>query len=101
MAPIPSLSPSSEGNRLLAAGMFRDALAAYESALKVDPKDVRCLLGTAKAHLAMGAKDEALKALDAVLAIKPDHLEAKSHRGAVLVAKGDPAGAAEVEAAAS
>lgn len=101
MAPIPSLSPSSEGNRLLAAGMFRDAVAAYESALKVDPKDVRCLLGLGKAHNALGAPDEAIKAFDAVLAIKPDHTEAKSHRGVVLVAKGDPSGPAELEAAAS
>ena len=101
MAPIPSLSASSEGNRLLAAGMFRDAIAAYESALKVDPKDARCLLGLAKAHMALGAPDEALKSLDAVLAVKPEHLEAKSHRGALLVAKGDASGAALLEAAAT
>lgn len=101
MAPIPSLSLSSEGNRLLAAGAVRDAIAAYESSLKVDPKDVRCLLGLGKAHLALGAHDEALKSFEAVLAIRPDHLEAKSQRGVVLVAKGDPAGPAELEAAAS
>jgi tetratricopeptide (TPR) repeat protein len=92
----PSLS--SEGNRLLAAGMVKEAIASFESALKSDPKDARCLLGLAKAHLAAGATDPALKALERLLEVKPDHLEGRSHRGLILARRGDPKGAEEMDA---
>src|SRR5438034_11240364 len=91
-------SMSSEGNRLLAAGMVREAIASFEAALKTDPGDVRCLLGLAKANIAAGQADPALAALDKLLQVRPDHLEARSHRGFILAAKGDPKGAEEMSA---
>jgi tetratricopeptide (TPR) repeat protein len=94
----PSLS--SEGNRLLAGGMFPEAIQSFENALKSDPNDARCLLGLAKAQLATGAQDAALANLEKLLKVKPDHLEAKSHRGLLLAKRGDPQGAAEMDAAA-
>jgi len=94
----PSLS--SEGNRLLAAGMYPEAIQSFENALKSDPNDARCLLGLAKAQLATGAEALALATLEKLLKVRPDHLEGRSHRGAILARKGDPQGAAELEAAA-
>jgi tetratricopeptide (TPR) repeat protein len=94
----PSLS--SEGNRLLAAGMIPEAIQSFENALKSDPNDARCLLGLAKAHLASGSQDAALANLEKLLKLRPDHLEAKSHRGFILAKRGDPQGAAEMDAAA-
>lgn len=94
----PSLS--SEGNRLLAAGMIKEAIQSFEAALKTDPNDARCLLGLAKAHLATSADDAALASLNKLLQAKPDHLEARSHRGFILAKKGDPAGPAELDAVA-
>ncbi|HEY8208285.1 MAG TPA: tetratricopeptide repeat protein [Myxococcaceae bacterium] len=93
----PSLS--SEGNRLLAAGMIPEAIASFENALKSDPNDARCLLGLSKAHRATGDDNAALASLDKLLTIKPDHLEAKSHRGFILAKRGDAQGAAEMDAA--
>jgi tetratricopeptide (TPR) repeat protein len=94
----PSLS--SEGNRLLAAGMFPEAIQSFENALKTDPNDARCLLGLAKAQRATGADAPALATLEKLLKVKPDHLEARSHRGFLLAKKGDAQGAAEMDAAA-
>ena len=94
----PSLS--SEGNRLLAAGMYPEAIQSFENALKSDPNDARCLLGLAKAQLATGAEALALATLEKLLKVRPDHLEGRSHRGAILARKGDPQGASELEAAA-
>src|SRR5690242_8694485 len=93
----PSLS--SEGNRLLAAGMYPEAIQSFENALKSDPNDARCLLGLAKAQIATGSEDAALANLEKLLKIRPDHLEAKSHRGFILAKRGDPQGAADMDAA--
>lgn len=100
MLPLTMMPPSlsSEGNRLLAAGMVKEAVASFESALKSDPKDVRCLLGLAKAHLAMGADDPALQTLNQLLEVKPDHLEGRSHRGLILARRGDQKGVEEMDA---
>jgi len=94
------LASDAEGNRLLAAGLPAEALKAFQAALAVTPDDPRCLLGVAKAHLAMDAKAPALAALEALLARKPDHLEARSHRALIRLAGGDAAAAAELEAVA-
>lgn len=94
-------STSSEGNRLLAAGLFQQAAASFEAALKNDPADARCLLGLAKAYVQLKMEDLALQTLEALLKLKPDHLEAKSQRGGIMLRKGDPAGAVELQAAAA
>src|SRR5204862_6879948 len=60
----------------------------------------RCLVGMAKAHLALEAREPALKALEEVLKLKPDHLEARSHRALIRLAAGDKAALADLEAVA-
>jgi len=94
------LASDAEGNRLLAAGLPAEALKAFQAALAAAPGDPRCLLGLAKAHLAQDAREPALAALDALLKVKPDHLEARSHRALIKLASGDGAALAELEAAA-
>ena len=89
-----------EGNRLLAAGLPAEALRSFQTALAAAPSDARCLLGAAKAHLALEAREPALKALEELLRQKPDHLEARSYRALLRVAAGDASAAAEVEACA-
>jgi len=94
------MASDAEGNRLLAAGMPAEALKAFQSALSMTPGDPKCLLGLAKAHLALDARDAALSALEQLLKVKPDHLEAKSHRALIRIAAGDKAAVAELEAVA-
>jgi len=91
---------SSEGFRLLSLGQLAEAEAEFQSALQLDPKDVKCLLGLARTQLATGAHDPALKTLEQLFAVKPDHLEAKSLRGLLLTFKGDPRGVKDLEDAA-
>jgi tetratricopeptide (TPR) repeat protein len=94
------LASDSEGNRLLAAGMPAEALKAFQSALAATPGDPKCLLGLAKAHMALDAREAALAALEQLLKIKPDHLEARSHRALIKYAAGDKAALADLEAVA-
>ncbi|HEY8209646.1 MAG TPA: tetratricopeptide repeat protein, partial [Myxococcaceae bacterium] len=94
------LASDSEGNRLLAAGMPAEALKSFQAALATAPQDPRCLLGLAKAHMALEGREPALAALEALLKLKPDHLEARSHRALIRLAAGDKAAAAELEAVA-
>jgi tetratricopeptide (TPR) repeat protein len=94
------MASDAEGNRLLAAGMPAEALKAFQSALASTPGDVKCLLGLAKAHMALEARDAALATLEQLLKVKPDHLEARSHRALLKYAAGDKAALAELEAVA-
>jgi len=80
--------------------MYPEAIESFERALKSEPADARCLLGLAKAQLATGAEDAALASLEKLLKVKPDHLEGKSHRGFILARRGNPQGAADMDAAA-
>lgn len=91
---------SSEGNRLLNLGQFAEAKAEFESMLAGDAKDVKCLLGLARAQRALGELDDALATVNKVFAVKPDHLESKSLRGLLRVEKGDAAGVKDLEEAA-
>jgi len=98
--PMALLASDAEGNRLLAAGMPSEALKAFQSTLAAHPGDPRCLLGVAKAHMAMDAREPALAALDELLKVKPDHMEARSHRALLRVVKGEKGAVADLEAAA-
>lgn len=51
------------GAKYLSELKYEQAILAYESAIKIDPKSVEAYLGLADAHLGMGAIDEALKVL--------------------------------------
>lgn len=99
MLPMPTRS--SEGLRLLGQGQAREASAAFAAALEQDPKDLKCLLGLARAQIALGEVPEALATFERLFAVKPDHLEARSHRALLLANQGDSAGLKELEVAAS
>ena len=94
------LASDAEGNRLLAAGMPAEALKAFQSALGITPQDAKCLLGLAKAHMALEARDAAMAALEALLKLKPDHLEGRSHRALLRLTAGDTSALADLEAVA-
>jgi tetratricopeptide (TPR) repeat protein len=95
-----NLTRSSEGMRLLSSGQVQEAIRAFESALGQDPKDVKCLLGLARAQILAGNAPAALGTFQKIFAIRPDHLEAKSHLGLLLAAMGDAKGAKALEEAA-
>ena len=86
--------------RLLSAGQVQEAIHAFENALGQDPKDVKCLLGLARAHIAAGQAPAALGTFQKIFALRPDHLEAKSHLGLLLARMGDAKGAKALEEAA-
>jgi Tfp pilus assembly protein PilF len=94
------LTRSSEGMRLLSAGQIQEAMQAFESALGQDPKDVKCLLGLARAQIASNQAPAALGTFQKIFQLRPDHLEAKSHLGLLLANMGDAKGAKALEEAA-
>lgn len=92
---------SSEGYRLLNLGQLPEAANEFRNALSSDPKDVKCLVGLARAQAALGQVDDALGTLGQVLALRADHLEAKSLRGLLRAThKGEAEGVKELEDAA-
>lgn len=97
LAAMLPFSRSSEGLRLLSLGQVREAIDAFNSALSQDPKDVKCLLGLARAQIATGESDEAIATLDKVFTLRPDHIEARSHKAYVLARKGDAKGIKDLE----
>jgi Flp pilus assembly protein TadD len=86
------LTRSSEGLRLLSAGQVHEAIASFQAALEQDPRDLKCLLGLARAQIAAADAPAALKTFQQIFAVKPDHIEAKSHLGLLLAQAGDPKG---------
>ncbi len=91
---------SNEGYRLLNQGLLSEAEAEFKAALQSDPKDTKCLLGLVRTQLASGQLDDALTTVQQVFELKPDHLEAKSLRGRLLIEKGDHKGLKDLEDAA-
>jgi len=76
------------GNAHLAEGRPRLALADYERALKLKPKQWGVVALKAEALALMGRYSEALEAYDSVLRLRPDDAEALNGRGVVLAALG-------------
>ncbi len=64
---------------------FDRALADYEHAHKLDPKDVRTLGNLGEWHLARNAFAQALTWLDTALAIDPEYYEVRVNRVAALI----------------
>lgn len=84
------------GNLSMDSGLFKDAIFAYEQALKLDPKntDVRVDLGTC--YNEIGQPKKAIEEYKKALEIKPDHQNGLKNM-AVVLASGlnDKKGAAE------
>ena len=64
---------------------FENALADYEHACQLDPKDVRTLGNLGEWHLARNAFAQALTWLDTALAIDPNYYEVRVNRVAALI----------------
>src|SRR5262249_10728285 len=60
------------------------ALAAFDRALTVNPKDPGTLAGRGDALLELGRADDALAAFDAALTVSADHIDALVGRGKAL-----------------
>lgn len=71
------------GNYSMDAGLFKDAIAAYEKALSMDPNntDVRVDLGTC--YREIGNPRKAIEEYNKALKIKPDHANALKNSAVV------------------
>lgn len=90
---VPQVSPLSmqltrSGEDLLSAKKALSAIDQFETALAVDPKNVRAYIGMARAHEAVGLPGKAVKFYREALTIDPNDLTALEEQGASLVARG-------------
>ncbi len=78
------------GNYYLNRGEIKEALAAYDTALKIEPRAAMVMVNAAMAYARMGAPDQAGKSLAQAIKIAPDNaaarfnlglLRAEQHRG--------------------
>lgn len=79
----PASDPADDAGALAREGKHEAAVKAYLQALKSDNTDIQNLLGMALSLKAMQRWDEALQALDLLLAVEPEHVEALFQRGHV------------------
>jgi tetratricopeptide (TPR) repeat protein len=77
-----------EGRLREAQQQFDKASAAYERAMALAPNDPDTLLSLVKLDIAQGHADRAKTRLDAVLAMRPDHLFGHGLLGEVLALSG-------------
>ncbi|KAE9351902.1 hypothetical protein PF008_g5723 [Phytophthora fragariae] len=72
-----------EGNRLLAAQQFQEAVEMYTRALELDPDNAVYYSNRSAAYLAMGdARGKALKDAEKCIELKPDWWKGYSRKGA-------------------
>lgn len=76
------------GIALLKAGNPREAISAYEEAVRMDPSRPEALFGLAVAHTELGDRDEAERLYREVLERKPNHAEAWNNLGVMLMQEG-------------
>ena len=83
-----ALLHSCRGNSFRSLGRFSEALAAYDRAIALDPRNFASLNDRAFALAKMGRLAEALTSYDRALALKPDHPKLISNRGEILARLG-------------
>lgn len=79
---------TSSGEDLLNAHHPEDAIRQFETALAVDPKNVRAYIGMARAHEELGLPGRAVKFYREGLTIDPTNLVALQEQGEALVERG-------------
>ncbi len=89
----PQISPRSmqltlSGEALLGDKKALAAIDQFETALAVDPKNVRAYIGMARAHEAVGLPGRAVRFYREALSIDPNDLTALEEQGGALVARG-------------
>jgi lipoprotein NlpI len=70
----------SEGVQLLSEGRQRDAIAAFNKAIRLNPRSAEAYHGRGMAYNETGQNDKALKDYDAALALSPQYIEAYFNR---------------------
>jgi tetratricopeptide (TPR) repeat protein len=68
-----------QGTQLLQSGDLASAIYAFEEGLRLDPKDLDCMSGLARAHLAKDSPSAAREALQRWLSEDAQSAEAQSH----------------------
>lgn len=89
----PRVSPRSmqlthSGEALLGSKKALAAIDEFETALAVDPTNVRAYIGMARAHEAVGLPGKAVKFYREALSIDPNDLTALEEQGEALVTRG-------------
>ena len=69
-----------EGMRLLSEGRHRDAITAFDKAIRLNPRLAEAYHGRGMAHNETGQNERALKDYDAALALNPQYAEAYFNR---------------------
>jgi tetratricopeptide (TPR) repeat protein len=81
---------SNLGNALKDLGRLDDAIACYDTALRIRPDFTEALYNRGGALKDLGRLDDALASYDAALRIRPDFAEAHSNRSIALTRLGRP-----------
>jgi tetratricopeptide (TPR) repeat protein/mono/diheme cytochrome c family protein len=77
------------GTALTSAGLFDDAIAAYERALAIDPRYAKALNNLADTLMSAGRIAEAIPRYEQAVALDPSLPEARNNLGAALWRRGD------------
>ncbi|MDT7933975.1 MAG: tetratricopeptide repeat protein [Sphingomonadaceae bacterium] len=77
-----------QGFSLLAAGKPADAAATFETALAVDPMNVKAFIGLARATQAQGLPGKAIKYYREALQIEPNDLDALEGQASAFAVRG-------------
>ena len=84
--------------RLLEGSQFEASLAAYSSALELQPRDIEALKGLVSAHAALGSAEDAAEILEKAVADNPDDAELLSMLAQAYIDAEDAPGAERVTA---
>jgi len=81
-----------EGNKLLSAGKFADAVKKYDAAFALDAKNVAAINNKTLALLKQSKFTEAGAAADQVLALEPDNVKGIFRKACAIVGNGESSG---------
>ncbi len=77
------------GNYYLDRGDFKQAVASYETALKMEPRGVLAMVNEAMAYARMGENKKAEEALGKALTVAPDNAAANFNMGLIKAEEND------------
>jgi tetratricopeptide (TPR) repeat protein/S1-C subfamily serine protease len=80
---------NNRGNAKFALGDKKEAIADYDRAIAINPKDAKAYYNRGAAKFVLGDKKEAITDYDRAIAINPKDAKAYSNRGAAKFALGD------------
>lgn len=78
------------GNYYLDRGDFKQAVASYETALKMEPRGVLAMVNEAMAYGRMGENQKSIDALQKALAVAPNNAAANFNMGLLKAEENDP-----------